>query len=63
VIARLNGAITGALAEPAVRKRLEELGQEIYPPEQQRPEALHALKKAEIERWWPVIKAAGIRAD
>ena len=63
VIARLNGAITGALAEPAVRKRLEDLGQEIYPPEQQRPEALHALQKAEIERWWPVIKAAGIRAD
>ena len=50
-----------ALADPAVRKRLTELGQEIPPREQQTPEALAAYHKAEIEKWWPIIKAAASR--
>jgi tripartite-type tricarboxylate transporter receptor subunit TctC len=63
VVARLNAAVVAALADPAVRARLEDLGQEIFPREQQTPEALAALQKAEIEKWWPLIKAAGIRAE
>ena len=63
VVGRLNSAITDALADPAVRQRLADLGQEIPPPEQQTPEALGAHHKAEIEKWWPLIKAAGIKAE
>lgn len=63
VIAKLNGAVRSALADPAVRKRLGDLGQELFPPEQLTPEALGALQRAEIEKWWPVIKAANIKAQ
>jgi tripartite-type tricarboxylate transporter receptor subunit TctC len=63
VIAKLNSAVVGALADPAVRTRLADLGQEIFPRSQQTPEALGAYHKAEIEKWWPMIKAAGIKVD
>jgi tripartite-type tricarboxylate transporter receptor subunit TctC len=63
IIAKLNAAARAALADPATRKRLTDLAQEIYPPEQQTPEALHAFQKAEIEKWYPIIKAAGIKAE
>ena len=63
MIAKLNAAIVDALADPAVRRRLAELGQEIFPREQQTPEALAALQRAEIEKWWPIIKAANIKGD
>lgn len=63
VIARLNAAVVDTLADTAVRARLADLGQEIFPREQQSPEALAAFQKAEIEKWWPVIKAAGIKAE
>jgi len=63
VITKLNAAIVDALANPGVRARLTELAQEIYPRDRQTPEALGAFQKAEIEKWWPIIKAAGIKAE
>jgi tripartite-type tricarboxylate transporter receptor subunit TctC len=63
VIARLNAAAVDALAEPSVRQRLADLGQEIVARDQQSPEALGAFQKAEIEKWWPIIKAANIKLE
>jgi tripartite-type tricarboxylate transporter receptor subunit TctC len=63
VIAKLNAAAVETLADPAVRERLTDLGQEIPPREQQTPEALYTYQKAEIAKWWPIIKAANIRAE
>ena len=63
VIDRLNAAIVESLADPEVRKRLADLGQEIPPREQQTPEALRLWHKSEIDKWWPLIKAANIRAE
>jgi tripartite-type tricarboxylate transporter receptor subunit TctC len=64
IIDRLNAAVVEAVADPAVRKRLTaELGQDIPPRAQQTPEALYAYQKAEIEKWWPLIKSANIRPE
>jgi tripartite-type tricarboxylate transporter receptor subunit TctC len=62
-IAKLNAAIVDALADPAVRNRLTDLGLEIPPRDQQTPQALGALQKAEIAEWWPIIRAANIKGD
>jgi tripartite-type tricarboxylate transporter receptor subunit TctC len=62
-IAKLNAAVVDALADPTVRARLTQIGQEIVPHQQQTPEALGAFHKAEIEKWSPIIKAAGIKAE
>jgi tripartite-type tricarboxylate transporter receptor subunit TctC len=61
VIARLNAAVVEALADPAVQARLKEIGQELPTREQQSPEGFGAYHKAEVEKWWPIIKAAGIK--
>jgi tripartite-type tricarboxylate transporter receptor subunit TctC len=63
VIAKLNDAAAKALADPTIRKRLTDIGQELYPAEMSTPEALGKFQKAEIEKWWPVIKAAGIKVQ
>ncbi|HUN68941.1 MAG TPA: tripartite tricarboxylate transporter substrate-binding protein [Burkholderiales bacterium] len=63
IIDKLNAAIVEALADPATRIKLADLGQEIPPREQQTPEALRAHHKAEIEKWWPIVKQAGIKVE
>ena len=62
MIAKLNDATMKALADPTTRKRLLDTGQELFGPEMSSPEALGKYQKAEIEKWWPIIKAAGIKA-
>jgi tripartite-type tricarboxylate transporter receptor subunit TctC len=63
VIAKLNAAIVEALADAPLRARLDQLGEQIVPREQQTPEALGALLKTETDKWWPIIRAAGIKAE
>jgi tripartite-type tricarboxylate transporter receptor subunit TctC len=62
-IDKLNIAAVNTLADPSIRQKLEAQGYEIPPPEQQTPEALRAYQKAEIEKWSPIIKATGIKAE
>jgi len=63
VIAKLNAAAVFAMADPGVRSRLGDLGLEIPASDQQTPEALGAYQRAEIDKWWPIIKAAGIKVE
>jgi tripartite-type tricarboxylate transporter receptor subunit TctC len=63
IIARLNAAMVQALADPNVKARFSDLGLDIAPPAQQTPEALAAFQKREIEKWWPIIKAANIKVE
>jgi tripartite-type tricarboxylate transporter receptor subunit TctC len=63
VVAKLNAAVVAALADPVVQQRFKDAGQTIWPRAQQTPEALAAHHKSEIERWWPIIKAAGIKVQ
>jgi tripartite-type tricarboxylate transporter receptor subunit TctC len=63
VIAKLNGAVVEAMADPTVKQRLTDLGLDIPPREQQTPEALGAWHKAEVAKWWPIIRAANIKPE
>jgi tripartite-type tricarboxylate transporter receptor subunit TctC len=64
VIGKLNASIVDALADPAVRQRLEgDLNLEVPPADQQTPEGLGAYQRAEIRKWWPIIKATNIKAE
>jgi tripartite-type tricarboxylate transporter receptor subunit TctC len=63
IIAKLNAATVEALADPAVQKRFTEFGLDVAPRAQQTPEGLAAFQKAEIDKWWPIIKDAGIGAQ
>jgi tripartite-type tricarboxylate transporter receptor subunit TctC len=63
VVEKINAAVVDALADPGVRARLADLGQDVFAREQQTPAALSAYHRAEAEKWWPVIKAAGIKSD
>ena len=60
IIAKLNAATVEALADPAIQKRFTELGLDVAPRAQQTPEGLAAFQKTEIDKWWPIIKSAGI---
>jgi len=62
IMARLNAAVVEALADQAVRGRLASLGQDIFAADRQNPQGLETHQKAEIAKWWPLIKAAGITA-
>src|SRR5262249_42360442 len=63
IIAKLNAAVVEALADATVREGLAKLGQEIFPREEQTPQGLAVLQKAEIEKWWPIIRAANIKGE
>lgn len=63
IVAKLNAAAVAVLNDPAVRKQLENLGLRMPPPDQHSPEALGTWQKAEIAKWWPMIKAANVRVD
>ncbi len=63
IVARLNRAVVETLADPAIRQRLLEMGQEIPTREQQTPEGLRARHTADIDKWWPIMKAANIRSE
>src|SRR5580704_3307375 len=63
IVQKLNRAAVAAMADPAVQKRFADLGLDMPPPDQQTPEALGALQRAEIAKWWPIIKAAGIKTE
>jgi tripartite-type tricarboxylate transporter receptor subunit TctC len=63
IVAKLNGAAVEALNDPAVRKQLENLGLQMPPKDKLTPDALGAWQKAEIEKWWPMIKAANVKVD
>jgi tripartite-type tricarboxylate transporter receptor subunit TctC len=63
IIAKLNGAMVEALADPAIKAKFAELGLDVASREQQSPEGLAAFHKSEIEKWWPIIKAGNIKAE
>jgi tripartite-type tricarboxylate transporter receptor subunit TctC len=63
IIARLNATLVQLLADPSVQQRFDELGIQISPRDQQSPEALRTFQKAEMERWWPIIKASSLKAE
>jgi tripartite-type tricarboxylate transporter receptor subunit TctC len=63
IIAKLNTAVMDVLADAAAQAKLAELGQEIFPRARQTPEELGALQRAEIDKWWPIIKAGNIKVE
>src|SRR5262245_12305311 len=63
IIAKLNAALVDALADPAMHSQLANIGQRIFPPDQRTPEKLGEFHKAEVEKWWPIIKAANIKGE
>jgi tripartite-type tricarboxylate transporter receptor subunit TctC len=63
VVTKLNAAVGRALADPSVSKRLSDIGHDPFPADQRTPAALAAYHKAEIDRWWPIVRASGLKAQ
>src|SRR6478752_5118215 len=63
IVAKLNAAVVNALADAAVRQRFADIGQEVWPRDQQTPEALAVHHRAETEKWWPIIRASNLKAE
>lgn len=63
IVAKLAAVTKEALADPAVRKKLSDIGFEIVPIDQQTPEALQTYQKAEVDKWWPLAKAANLKGN
>jgi tripartite-type tricarboxylate transporter receptor subunit TctC len=63
IVAKLNAAAVAAMNDPAVRKKFEDLGLQMPPPDKLAPEALSAFQKAEIGKWWPMLKAANVKVE
>jgi tripartite-type tricarboxylate transporter receptor subunit TctC len=63
IVAKLNAALRATLADPEIQKKLAALAQDIFPPEEQSPEALAKFQSEEIDKWWPIIKAANIKVE
>jgi tripartite-type tricarboxylate transporter receptor subunit TctC len=63
IVEKLNATMRQVLSDPAVESRFADLGIEISPRDQQSPETLRAFQKAEMERWWPIIKASNLKAE
>jgi tripartite-type tricarboxylate transporter receptor subunit TctC len=62
-VGKLNAAVVHALADATVRQRFADIGQEVWPRDQQTPEALAAHHRAETEKWWPIIRASNLKAE
>jgi tripartite-type tricarboxylate transporter receptor subunit TctC len=63
IVNKLNAAVVETLADPTVKQRMTDVGQDIFPREHQSASALAAKQRAEIDKWWPIIRAAGIKAQ
>ncbi len=63
IVAKLNVTMVQVLANPSTRKRLDDLGIQVSPHDQQSPEALRTFQKVEADRWWPIIKASGLKGE
>jgi tripartite-type tricarboxylate transporter receptor subunit TctC len=63
IVGKVNSAAVEALADAGARTKLVDIGLEIFPPDRQTPEALGALVRADAEKWWPLIKEFGIKAE
>jgi tripartite-type tricarboxylate transporter receptor subunit TctC len=61
IVTKVSAAVMVALSDGDVRKRLTNIGQDIFPKDQQTPEALRAFQSAEIEKWWPIVRAANLK--
>jgi tripartite-type tricarboxylate transporter receptor subunit TctC len=63
IVAKINAAVVGAMSDPATQKRIADLGMDLPPPELRAPAAFAAFHKAEVEKWYPIVKAAGVKAE
>jgi tripartite-type tricarboxylate transporter receptor subunit TctC len=63
IVGKLNSAVVSALADATIRQRFADIGQEVWPRDQQTPEALASHHRAETEKWWPIIRASNLKAE